>query len=209
MVLFFARYVRETCSMVERTLVKRVAIATQMLTNLYGLVCVGRVLPQTRCLPLRQGPQASMTEMVTHLYSVNTIQSTIHPMKRGKSPTHQHMSHTATPWYTSPLRWQGPASITIMQAMTTLTGPLGRAARHSSNDVSLDRSHSIYRESNESNSESWCSALIPVIVTPHLFGMTALTMVYEETIILFMILITTAKELSVQGYKGGGQSQCY
>src|SRR6266576_1080520 len=71
--------------------VERVAIVTQMLTNLQRILVQ---MPQTHNLPIETGPEVSMTETVTHLYDVKmtatvllTVQS-IHPMKRGGSPTH-------------------------------------------------------------------------------------------------------------------------
>jgi hypothetical protein len=146
-------------------------------------------MPQTHNLPVETGPEVSMTETITHLYDAKmtatallTVQSTIHPMKRGASPTHVAPSH-ATIHVTAMMTGTG---ITIMQATTVLTGP-----RQGLQDILqmtypwIGRAQSIGSLMNPI-----LVVLIPVIVMPHLLEMTALAVVYEGTIILFTILMT-------------------
>lgn len=167
-------------------LVERVAIVTQMLTNLHGRVLAQK--PQTHNLPFETGPEVSMTETVTHLYDVKMTatvlltQSTIHPMKRGGSPTHLACSH-ATMHVTATMRGTG---LTIMQVMTVSTGPpQGLQGILQMTYHWIGRAQSIGSLMNPT-----LVVLIPVIVIPHLLEMTALAVFYEGTIILFMILMT-------------------
>jgi len=129
-----------------------------------------------------------MRETVTHLYDVKmtatvllTIQS-IHPMKRGGSPTHIARSH-ATMRVTATMTGTG---ITIMQATTVLTGP----PQGLQDILQMTYLWIGHAQSIGSLTNSTLVVLIPVIVMPHLLEMTALAVFYEGTIILFMILMT-------------------
>ena len=167
--------------------VKRVAIATQMLTNLHGRVLAQ--MPQTHNLPIETGSELSTTETFAHQYDLEmtaivllTIQSTIHPMKRGGSPTQVTRSH-ATMHVTATMTGTG---IMIMQTTTVLTGPPeGLQDILQMTYPWIGRAQSIGSLMNPT-----LVVLIPVIVMPHLLEMTALAVFYEGTIILFMILMT-------------------
>ena len=167
--------------------VERVAIVTQMLTNLHGRVLAQ--MPQIHNLPIETGPKVSMTETVTHLYDVKmtatallTLQSTIHPMKRGGSLTQVARSH-ATMHVTAMMT---ETDIMIMQATTVLTGPpQGLQDILQMTYPWIGRAQSIGSLMNPT-----LVVLIPVIVMPHLLEMTALAAVYEGAIILFMILMS-------------------
>src|SRR6266403_1587851 len=140
-------------------------------------------------------PETSITETVSHLYGVKmtatvllTIQS-IHPMKRGGSPTHVACSH-ATMHVTDTMTGTG---ITITQVMTVLTGP-----PQGLQDILLMTYPWIgCAQSIGSLMNPTLVVLIPVIVMPHLLEMTALAVFYEGTIILFMIPMTKALGIMV------------
>ena len=143
-----------------------------MLTNLHGRVLVQ--MPQTHNLPIETGPEVSMTETFTHLCAVKmtatvllTVQLTIHPMKRGGSPTHlAAASSHATMHVIATMTGTG---ITIMQAMTVLTGP-----PQGLQDILLMTYPWIGRaQSIGSLMNPTLVVLIPVIVMPHLLEMTA------------------------------------
>jgi hypothetical protein len=174
--------------------VERVAIVTQMLTNLHGRVLAQ--MPQTHNLPIETGPEVPMTETVTRLYDVKmtatvllTVQFIIHPMKRGGSPTHVARSH-ATMHVTGTMTGSGT---TIMQATTVLTGqPQGLQDILQMTYPWIGRAQSIGSLMNPT-----LVVLTPVTVMPHLLEMTALAVVYEGTIILFMILMTKVRGIMV------------
>jgi hypothetical protein len=110
-----------------------------------------------------------------------TIEFTIHPMKRDGSPTHSHAMMHVTATMTG-------TGITIMQVTTVLTGP-----PQGLQDILLMTYPWIGRaQFIGSLMNPTLVVLIPVIVIvmPHLLEMTALAVVHEGTIILFMILMT-------------------
>jgi hypothetical protein len=153
-------------------------------------------MPQTHNLPIETGPEVPMTETVTRLYDVKmtatvllTVQFIIHPMKRGGSPTHVARSH-ATMHVTGTMTGSGT---TIMQATTVLTGqPQGLQDILQMTYPWIGRAQSIGSLMNPT-----LVVLTPVTVMPHLLEMTALAVVYEGTIILFMILMTKVRGIMV------------
>jgi len=164
-----------------------VVVLTQMLTNLLGRVLA--LIPQTLILPPETGTEVSKTETVTHFYDVKmtvtvllTVQSTIHPMKRGESPTHIARSH-ATMYVTETMTGTG---ITITQPTTVLTGP----PQGLQDILRLTYLWIVRAQAIGSLMILTLVVFIPVIVILHLLGMIALAVFYEGTIILFMILMT-------------------
>jgi len=164
-----------------------VVIVTQMLTNLHGRVLA--LMPQTHILSTETGPEAPMTETITHLHDVRmtatvllTIQSTALPMKRGRNITHIAHSH-ATMHATAMMTGIG---ITTMRTKSALRGP----PQGLQDILQMMYPWIVRARAIGSLMILTLVVLTPVIVMPHLLEMTALAVFFEGMIILFMIRMT-------------------